>query len=557
MENKSIYENENLGFQSEEYGLNEFKADIDYSQDIDYKLYDVIEELKLDINDGEYKGSKGHKDDCWEYGKKRCCKHHNPCDDHHHDWDCDKHHHDCDKHHHDCDCHKHHDDCHKPSHECDCDKYHRDCDCEYDKHRECWDCGKPHHDCDCHKPHCDDKDFDWEEKHHYPCLEITKKFDRTCAIPGQQVTVTIKVRNKGKYTLRNLVITDDLPPQLTFVPGSLEINCRKVHSDSTTFEPITLCSLKPCQEVLITFRVTVGPFVGETVNNEACVKFSYFISGCCSREVWASECSDPALLNIVAALCNITKEVRLESACDEAELGDILVYTIRASSNCQIRIDEFILRDNLSPSLRCLEVREGQNTFNCGDLATGINLGPIEPGETKVVTIRAKIIGLGDCGIIKNRARGTSIIDGQEFTCKSNEVFTKVNFKDCGCFQIEDCVRLSCKEGPAIGLIKSCADVEILDIKDLSHCDGDRKIKVSAVLNTSYVFDKGYCREGKVCSKKCFSFIFKLPKGIDLKCKDLLKILCVKDICSKIVCGFTIESKIKLIFCVKMKDKHK
>ena len=551
MENKGQYKNDNLDFNVEEYGLEEFKADIGYAEEIDYKLYDVIEDLKLDIEDKEYREFKDHKKDHWEFGKKRCCKRHDPWDcewdkPHHdckdHDWDCDKHHDDCK--HHDWDCEKHHDDC--KHHDWDCEKHHDDC-----KHHD-WDCEKHHH-----KPHCKDKDWEWDDKHKpNPCLVITKEFDRSCAIPGQEVTVSIRLKNKGRFILHNLVVTDDLPPQLTFVPGSLEINCKKIRYGSTTLEPITLRCLKPGQEVLITFRVLVGEFEGQ-VNNTACVKFSFFISGCCSREVWANECSDPALLNIVNALCHLTKEVSLESSCDEAEIGDILVYTIRASSECQIRIDDFILRDNLSPSLRCLEVREGDTTFNCGDLATGINLGPIEPGQTRVVTIRAKIIGLGDCGIIRNMATGTAIIDGQEFECESNEVMTRVNFKDCGCFNIEDCVRLSCKQGPSIGLIKSCADVEILDIRDISHCEGNRKIKVSALLNTSYVFDKGHGREGKVCNKKKFSFIFKLPKGVNLCCKDLVKILCVKDICSKIHCGFTIESKIKLIFCVKMKDKHK
>lgn len=59
-----------------------------------------------------------------------------------------------------------------------------------------------------------------------PGLEIEKAADRGTVTPGQNaVTFTLTARNTGSCPLEDVVVTDELPQGLTYVPGSTRVNC--------------------------------------------------------------------------------------------------------------------------------------------------------------------------------------------------------------------------------------------------------------------------------------------------------------------------------------------
>ncbi len=57
-----------------------------------------------------------------------------------------------------------------------------------------------------------------------PNVIMSKTVDKPIAYPGDVLTYTISVRNSGVETATNAIINDQLPPELTYVPGSIKIN---------------------------------------------------------------------------------------------------------------------------------------------------------------------------------------------------------------------------------------------------------------------------------------------------------------------------------------------
>ncbi|HON59069.1 MAG TPA: hypothetical protein PLT45_05985, partial [Smithella sp.] len=56
-----------------------------------------------------------------------------------------------------------------------------------------------------------------------PQIVLTKSVTPSSAKPGEEVTYTIHYRNLGGFEAMNLVITDTVPPNTTYVAGSLRI----------------------------------------------------------------------------------------------------------------------------------------------------------------------------------------------------------------------------------------------------------------------------------------------------------------------------------------------
>ena len=69
-----------------------------------------------------------------------------------------------------------------------------------------------------------------------PPVKLVEGHDRTTAAPGQPLEYTISFRNSGDIAARSVVVRDDLPTGLVYVPGSLRLNGRALTDQEDTDE---------------------------------------------------------------------------------------------------------------------------------------------------------------------------------------------------------------------------------------------------------------------------------------------------------------------------------
>jgi uncharacterized repeat protein (TIGR01451 family) len=70
-----------------------------------------------------------------------------------------------------------------------------------------------------------------------PTISLVKSADQTSALPGAEILYTVQYRNLGAGTASNLIIADTIPPNTTYVAGSMRIGTTA--STYATATPLT------------------------------------------------------------------------------------------------------------------------------------------------------------------------------------------------------------------------------------------------------------------------------------------------------------------------------
>ncbi|HEV7902982.1 MAG TPA: hypothetical protein VGO96_04000, partial [Pyrinomonadaceae bacterium] len=99
-----------------------------------------------------------------------------------------------------------------------------------------------------------------------PPSKLVNNLERTTAAPGQTLDYAISFRNNGSVVARNVLVADDLPAGLQYVPGSLRLNTRALTDSSDADEgysaslrrfEVKLPQVQPAEIVSLTFRALV------------------------------------------------------------------------------------------------------------------------------------------------------------------------------------------------------------------------------------------------------------------------------------------------------------
>ncbi|HLL72244.1 MAG TPA: hypothetical protein VK363_12460, partial [Pyrinomonadaceae bacterium] len=99
-----------------------------------------------------------------------------------------------------------------------------------------------------------------------PPLKLVNNSERTTTAPGQTLDYTISFRNNGSVVARNVLVADDLPAGLQYVPGSLRLNARALtdaadadegYSASLRRFEVKLPQVQPDEVVTLSFRALV------------------------------------------------------------------------------------------------------------------------------------------------------------------------------------------------------------------------------------------------------------------------------------------------------------
>ncbi|HFK1747380.1 TPA: cell surface protein [Bacillus cereus] len=222
----------------------------------------------------------------------------------------------------------------------------------------------------------------------------TKTASSAFAAVGDTITYTTILTNSGNTSANTPVFIDILPPELSFVPDSVQINT----IPQLGFRPdsgISLDSIPVGGTTTISFQAIVGsiPATNPTLNQSS-TTYSIIIDPT-QPPVIETATSNPTLVQINEAIIQATKSVdRLFS--DVAPGNSFLTYTVLLDNIGNATATNIIFTDPIPNNTVFIEdsVRVGGVLLPGVNPANGIPIGDIIAGDFINVTFRVQVVSI-------------------------------------------------------------------------------------------------------------------------------------------------------------------
>lgn len=248
-------------------------------------------------------------------------------------------------------------------------------------------------------------------------LKASQQANAAPLYPGEELIYTISTRNSGNDDANNVIVRDPIPPNTTYVPGSLQIvsganagnktdaagddqaefdaaNNRVVFRIGTGANATQGGRLNVNESFSVRFRVRVnnGTAGGTVVNNSAVVDFTGVTLGTAVEDTSDSDPATPGdqpTADVVSALSSdlsITKTNTpglgaVDQPADTLTRGTTTVYSIVAANGGPTAADGTVLRDPPLAGLTC-------TTATCA-VTTGTATCPTATGAALVTALQS------------------------------------------------------------------------------------------------------------------------------------------------------------------------
>ncbi|MED0996910.1 cell surface protein [Bacillus mobilis] len=222
----------------------------------------------------------------------------------------------------------------------------------------------------------------------------TKTASSAFAAVGDTITYTTTLTNGGNTPANTPVFTDILPPEISFVPDSVQINT----IPQLGFRPdsgISLDSIPVGGTTTISFQAIVGsiPATNPTLNQSS-TTYSIIVDPT-QPPVTETATSNPTLVQINEAIIQATKSVdRLFS--DIAPGNSFLTYTVLLDNIGNSTATNIIFTDSIPNNTIFIadSVRVGGTLLPGVNPANGIPIGDIIAGDFINVTFRVQVVSI-------------------------------------------------------------------------------------------------------------------------------------------------------------------
>ncbi len=222
----------------------------------------------------------------------------------------------------------------------------------------------------------------------------TKTASSAFAAVGDTITYTTTLTNSGNTTANTPVFIDILPPELSFVPDSVQINT----IPQLGFRPdsgISLDSIPVGGTTTISFQAIVGsiPATNPTLNQSS-TTYSIIVDPT-QPPVTETATSNPTLVQINEAIIQATKSVdRLFS--DVAPGNSFLTYTVLLENIGNTTATNIIFTDPIPNNTVFIadSVRVGGVLLPGVNPANGVPIGDIIAGDFTNITFRVQVVSI-------------------------------------------------------------------------------------------------------------------------------------------------------------------
>ncbi|WP_373601491.1 DUF7507 domain-containing protein, partial [Paraclostridium bifermentans] len=210
-------------------------------------------------------------------------------------------------------------------------------------------------------------------------LTVEKIANREGALVGDTITYTLIITNSGNLDADNVTIQDPLSQDVQF-DNNIKVDGNPIGGDITV--GVNIGTVPANSQVTVTFDVIVVSVPDDKIiNNIVTTTYEY-----------SDENGDPIITETVESneeqvrIFSPEIEMTKEADKENVEVGDTFTYTIRIENTGDIKVENFVLQDTLPPEFSVEEIKVDGNIVG-GDLAVGIPIGDIDPGQIVIVEI--------------------------------------------------------------------------------------------------------------------------------------------------------------------------
>ncbi|WP_449601318.1 DUF7507 domain-containing protein [Paenibacillus sp. Marseille-Q9583] len=259
-----------------------------------------------------------------------------------------------------------------------------------------------------------------------PNVSVVKSVNAATAVTGDILTFTSVLTNNSIATVSNIILSDPLPENAAFIPGTVIVN-GITQPLAVPSAGILIGSLGPGATATVTFEVRITMPIPSQINNQSSVSFtSGVFSGSSSSNITSTPVIQPQISLVKSAVDG-------DGDFDALVVGDTVIYTVVVSNTGNLAAN-VTLTDNIP-----VGTTFNPNSVIVGGMPqpgaapdTGIAVGNVAPGTSIPVSFSVNIVSLPTPQQIVNQASASFTFtppDGRPLsgTAVSNTVTLQVS----------------------------------------------------------------------------------------------------------------------------------
>lgn len=227
-----------------------------------------------------------------------------------------------------------------------------------------------------------------------PKIKMTKYTSKNQVAVGKIVDYFVDIENIGNIMANNVTFVDLLSGNLEFIEGSVNID-GVPKTNTSILTGVKIGTIAIGQKLTISFKAQV--VVKGTISNQATAEYTFTING---SEHAGRDKSNVNTINASDTKITITKE----ADSDYVILGDEILYTITIKNQTQSIATNILLKDEIPRYLKLIKgsFKITDMVVNNVNLASGVNIGDVQPNETLIITYKTNVIGNACSGVVEN-----------------------------------------------------------------------------------------------------------------------------------------------------------
>jgi uncharacterized repeat protein (TIGR01451 family) len=295
-------------------------------------------------------------------------------------------------------------------------------------------------------------------------LEMIKTSNKSVVTVGETIKYSIELTNTGTVSLENVIFSDVLAPEVSYVTGSFSINGVPVSGANLTVG-VNIGSIDVNENVVVSYEVVVNSLPSSNqITNVGVADYEFKLNPQDPVEMGSQE-SNVLTIDVELAQLKMEKIVDKEIA----NIGDILNYTLVITNIGTVSVDNVILTDVIpeGASFVTSSVKINGVSSLGDDPEIGINVGTLASSQMVVITFEVIIdfvpcpptlINQGEANFEYNLEERTETFTGNAV---SNEVSTDVGLKIFKQISVDGNLQIPIQKPDAEDVLEAILNVSI------------------------------------------------------------------------------------------------